>query len=261
MQEFWIHVVNGAMNAFSFLPMALFLGAAVILLVLMHRLRLLRRPHRIHAFFVSLYPLYLPAVFLLIGFIWAMIGTFEQAFLTACDQSQKSIRELSLVKTEAVMEEIHHRFPENSSPSLKELSQAITLAYIRQYRENTDLSSLPEYVRALLAPLVAPMQEAFAQGLAAHVEEGILREAAVSAALTPAAVRGVWERDVLNALRDGLAASILKKRIQAFFPPYYQNVRVLLVVSLLPIAAEIALTFLVLALLRRFRARRGEGKA
>jgi hypothetical protein len=260
MQEFWIHVVNGAMNAFSFLPMALLLGIAVILLALMHRLHLLRRPHHLHALFVFLYNLYLPAVFLLLGFTWAMIGTFEQAFLAACDQSQKSIRELSLVKSEAAMEEIHRRFPENSSPSLKELSQAITLAYIRQYKENTDLASLPEYVRALLAPLVAPMQETFAQGLAARVEEGVIREAAVSAALTPAAVRGVWEKDVLNALRDGLAVAVLKERIRAFFPPYYQNVRFLLVVSVLPIAAEIGLTFLVLALLRRFRARRGEGK-
>jgi hypothetical protein len=225
----------------------------------MRRLGLLRRSHRIHAFFVSLYFLYLPAVFLLLGFTWAIIGTFEQAFLTACDQSEKSVREISVEKTDAVMEEIRRQFPENASLSLKELSLAVTREYDRQYREEANLDALPEYVRALLAPLVAPMQTAFARGLAGYAEERIIREVAVVASLTPETIRAVWETDIIKAMRDGLAVKILRAQIHAFFPPYYQNVRFLLVLSLFPIAVETGLTFLILGFLRRFRARRGKG--
>ncbi|MDR2076525.1 MAG: hypothetical protein LBP61_06300 [Desulfovibrio sp.] len=260
MQEFWIHVVESAMDAFSFLPLALFLCAAVVLLLCMRRLGLLRRPHRLHALFVSLYYLYLPGVFLLLGFTWAIIGTFEQAFLSACDQSEKSVREISVERTATVMEEINSRFSGNASLSLKELSLAITRAYSRQYGETANLDSLPEYVRVLLAPLVAPMQEAFAQRLSGYVEERVIRQMAASADLTPDIIHAAWETDVVAAMRDGLAIKLLKAQIQAFFPSYYQNVKFLFVLSLLPIAGETGLTFLVLALLRRFRARREKGK-
>jgi hypothetical protein len=261
MQEFWIHVVNNAMGAFSFLPLALFFGAAVLLLAAMRRLGLLRRPHRLHAFLVSLYYLYLPAVFLLLGFTWAIIGTFEQAFLTACDQSEETIKETSVERTAVVMEEINSRFPGGEvSLSLKDLSLTIIRSYSRQYQEKADLDSLPEYVRALLAPLVTPLETAFAQRLTAHAEERIIRELAASADLTPDIIRAVWETDIVEAMRGGLAVKILKAQIHAFFPSYYQNVRFLLVLSLLPIAAETGLTFLVLAVLRRWRARKGGGK-
>jgi hypothetical protein len=261
MQEFWADVVAKAMDAFSPLPLALFFCASVILLIFMRRLGLLRRPHSLHAFLVSLYHLYLPAVFLTLGFTWAMIGTFEQAFISACTQSEKSIRENSLEKTFMVMAETSRRFPGNAPLSLKDLSQAITLSYIRQYQEKTDLDPLPDYVRVLLVPLVTPMQTAFAQRLAAHVEERLIREAAASARLTPAAVDDLFKTDIVPAMRDSLAVSVLRAQIRDFFPPYYQNVKFLLVLSLLPIAAETGLSFLILGILRRFRARREEKKA
>ena len=133
---------------------------------------------------------------------------------------------------------------------------AIVRSYSRQYQEKADLDSLPEYVSALLAPLVTPLETAFAQRLTAYAEERIIRKLAASANLTADIVNAAWETDIVEAMRGGLAVKILKAQIRAFFPSYYQNVKFLLVISLLPIAAETGLTFLVLAALRRWRARR-----
>ncbi|MDR2161846.1 MAG: hypothetical protein LBO77_06905 [Desulfovibrio sp.] len=259
MQEFWDHAVAGAMGAFSFVTIALFALVSVLLIVFLRRTGLLRRTYPPHALLVSLYSLYIPAVFLFSGFNWSMIDSFEHAFSSAADMAQRSVVATSVEKTSRILEELNRKFPDNSPLLFKDVSLAVSRGLMEQYGEKPDLSVLPEYVRPVMAPLVPSLQIFFIQGLVACVEERILKEAA-AAGLSLNILRRLWDTDIQPAMRGGLAGEVLKTQILAFFPPYYQNVRVLLVLALLPVGIEISLTFLVFALLRRYRAGRKDGK-
>ncbi len=247
MQDFWLLVGEHAMAGFSVLTLLLFFLAAIFLLVVMKKAGFLFRPSRWHALFVKLYYLYIPVVFLTLGSLWVAIGSFEQAFLAACEDSKPAITEASVVRTEAVLNDLAEHLPKDAPVSLKEISLAMSRDYVQRYTENTVIA---EY-SALLYPMVGPLQEGFAMALAAGVEDIVVDKAAGLSRLEPETVRTLWSVDILKAMQGGLAVEILTQQIKATFPPYYRFVKMSGCFLLAPIALEILISMLVIRTRRK----------
>ena len=247
MQDFWLLVGEHVMTGFSMFTLLLFFLAAVLLLVVMKKDWLLFRPNRWHALFVKLYYLYIPVVFLILGFMWATVGSLEQAFLAACEDSKPAITEASVVRTEAVLNDLAEHLPKDTPVSLKEISLAMSRDYVKRYTENTVISDYS----ALLYPMVGPLQEGFAMALAAGVEDLIVDKAAGLSRLEPETVRTLWSVDILKAMQGGLAVEILTQQIKATFPSYYRHVKILGCILLVPIALEILISMLVIRMRRK----------
>ena len=242
MRDFWLLVGDNAMGHFSIGTVILFFAAAIVLLLVLKKTGLLYRPNRWHALLVKVYYLYIPVVFLALGFMWATVSSLENAFLTACEQSRPAIIESSVEKSRAVLEDVEEHLPADKPASLKEVTTAVTRDYIEKYTEGTAISNY----FALLQPMIAPLQERFATALAGGVEEIIVSKIADVSRLQPQTVRNIWQMDIVEALQGGLAVEILMDQIRATFPPYYKHIKMLGLILLLPVMLEIAVSALVI---------------
>lgn len=234
MNEFWKIASALEFKDYSFMPAGIAFLVSIVVLIIMKRKGLLNRKHRWYDTYVFFYYLYIPVVFLCAGLVWAAIGSLERTYKQAYAGSEQAIIADSVEATLEVGQFLEKTYKDIPSIRQEVLAVDIKEIFPEKYQERLRQDELSAFMKTI----AATFQKDIADTLAMQVNAIIAKHFSAQPTVSSEALLKIWNDDVLEAMRQGLAADVTEQRVNVFYQPNYRFVKIMFFIFLLPVILE-----------------------
>lgn len=216
---------------------ALGLVAALLLVFICRKLGLFVRHSQARRMLVKLYHVYIPVVFAGVGAVWFICADLQRQAVFMYDSVRPQVTALSVQATENLWTAVRGIPPDaDGNISIKDGVIGVVQKYVEQKFLETleQRPGLPLLVRdAVLKP---------GDGLSAAVvnlfEERLVEGAAGQAAVNPATLRAIWDRNIMQGVRAGMVTDLIALWINRTFIAMETKARTIGLLLLLPVMVE-----------------------
>ncbi len=211
--------------------------AAGVVLFAARRLGLFVRHGRVRRFIVALYHLYIPIVFACVGAVWGGTSAAQEKTVAAFDSVRPDIAALSVQAAEGLWTAIMGQAPQGDI-SIKEVVLVVTREYMEQrfFAPMLQNPAVPEPVRKLAGMAAGGMSQVTLQAVEGQLIESLAGKVSVS----PEMLRTVWDKKILQAMRDGLVVDLIALHINTPFRQIESSAKIGGALLMLPVILEMA---------------------
>gem|GEM_PF-4273270 len=214
-------------------------GIAVFLLFLAHGLGLFKRQSRLLSLLTVLYYPYLLLLFTGVFGAWFGVAEVHGRLVLLCDKARPVVTEASVEVTEFVLSEFYGLAPEASISLKNELLPAIRAKLIERFFPGLAASSdLPAPVRMLIGKAADLISDRIVAEIQQRILQNFVGKLADTLNIDARDLRAFWNKDIVQAMRDGMVMKIVEKQIREYFASVGSGISFSGILLFLPVLLE-----------------------